>query len=31
MDPALWQRLEAASGVTHPTRGWWIMKVRLPV
>jgi 4-amino-4-deoxy-L-arabinose transferase-like glycosyltransferase len=31
MDPALWQRLEAASGVTRPTRGWWIMRVRLPV
>jgi 4-amino-4-deoxy-L-arabinose transferase-like glycosyltransferase len=31
MDAALWQRLEAASGVTRPTRGWWIMRVRLPV
>ena len=30
MDAALWQRLETASGVTHPTRGWWIMRVRLP-
>jgi hypothetical protein len=31
MDAALWQRLEAAAGVTRPTRGWWIMRVRLPV
>jgi len=31
MDPALWQRLMAASGVSRPTRGWWIMRVELPV
>jgi hypothetical protein len=31
MDAALWQRLEKASGITRPTRGWWIMRVRLPV
>jgi len=30
MDPALWQRLEAESGVTRPTRGWWIMRIDLP-
>ncbi|MCC7372995.1 MAG: glycosyltransferase family 39 protein [Chloroflexi bacterium] len=31
MDAALWERLQAASGVSRPTRGWWIMKVTLPV
>ncbi|MGE3910414.1 MAG: ArnT family glycosyltransferase [Chloroflexota bacterium] len=31
MEPALWQRLQAASGVTRPTRGWWIMRVQLPL
>jgi hypothetical protein len=30
MDPALWQRLMDASGVTRPTRGWWIMRIELP-
>lgn len=31
MDAALWQRLQAASGVTRPTRGWWIMRAQLPL
>lgn len=31
MDGALWQRLHTASGVSRPTRGWWIMRVQLPV
>jgi 4-amino-4-deoxy-L-arabinose transferase-like glycosyltransferase len=30
MDPALWQRLQSASGVTRPTRDSWIMRVELP-
>jgi 4-amino-4-deoxy-L-arabinose transferase-like glycosyltransferase len=30
MDPALWQQLQEASGVSRPTRGWWIMRVELP-
>jgi hypothetical protein len=30
MDPALWQRLTDTSGVTRPTRGWWIMRLDLP-
>ncbi len=30
MDPRLWERLQQASGVTRPTRGWWLMRVELP-
>jgi hypothetical protein len=30
MDPELWKRLQEASGVSRPTRGWWIMRVDLP-
>jgi hypothetical protein len=30
MDPALWQRLQGASGVTRPTRDYWIMRLELP-
>jgi hypothetical protein len=30
MDPALWQRLQRASGVTRPTRDYWIMRLELP-
>jgi hypothetical protein len=30
MDPALWQWLQHASGVTRPTRDYWIMRVELP-
>jgi hypothetical protein len=30
MDPALWQRLMDASGVSRPTRGYWIMHLDLP-
>jgi hypothetical protein len=30
MDPALWRRLQHASGVTRPTRDYWIMRLELP-
>jgi hypothetical protein len=30
IDPALWQRLQRASGVTRPTRDYWIMRLDLP-
>jgi hypothetical protein len=30
MDPALWQRLVAESGVSRPTRDYWIMRLELP-
>ena len=30
MDAALWQRLQSASGVTRPTRDYWIMRLELP-
>jgi hypothetical protein len=30
MDPRLWERLQDASGVSHPTRGWWLMRLTLP-
>jgi 4-amino-4-deoxy-L-arabinose transferase-like glycosyltransferase len=30
LDSALWERLERASGVTRPTRDYWIMRVDLP-
>jgi 4-amino-4-deoxy-L-arabinose transferase-like glycosyltransferase len=31
MDADLWRRLQGASGVSRATRGWWIMRVQLPV
>jgi hypothetical protein len=30
MDPALWQRLQSESGVSRPTRDYWIMRLELP-
>jgi hypothetical protein len=30
MDANLWQWLQDTSGVSRPTRGWWIMRVELP-
>jgi hypothetical protein len=30
MDPRLWDLLQQASGVSRPTRGWWIMRLQLP-
>jgi len=30
LDPALWQWIQNASGVTRPTRDYWIMRLELP-
>ena len=30
MDPALWPWMQRASGVTRPTRDYWIMRLELP-